>query len=1052
MAGLFMIGNTADPNSYHWIVPMIAATMMGLGFFTIFQSVISYQIDTFPQYAASAVAANTFMRSMLASIFPPIVPKMYSALGIKNASHLTGYVALALLPIPWIFFYFGARIRAKGRWTARSEIDVSPQPTAPGDDVPVIVQDIDPDQSHQTDSGAQQRIVDNSVASPLVVEPFLNPQLASIRVSQDHGLIDTTPSPRSSHEAVPTVVETRLERFPLVESPEQQQAGSTPQITRFEITGIEAIFPVIQDSPASSEWTDQQTDTSWCGFLAVAQEPEPSSVAPPGLFEAAKFPQDMIYYHHLCDPSLSGLLSVLGVRDVLGVGGLDKGFFHAALALSALHMSQSSSVSKAVADCSALHALDHFVEALGYMRSAHLNNDIATIDAPGRGQNTIAWLATLLLLANFELNRGQIKLWYVHSHAAVTYLSHNVAQVGELPVGKSIIRSFSRIEAYLEIFDRSYTACHSLATSNVSAMLGTSLRTSTDPFDRLLYILPRVGEFEEECRTSPQLDSHWRIQARNLIDELKAWRRSLPDRDVPSADEVDADPWKLSDDSSTLIIRPLTLSRAANPAKAATSFMHYLVSLVRLEMKYSPGIRRKLPENGRKLILVVCRLAAGVSSSVCAASNAYGHGMVPALMNAYYSSDDQAAKAWIKDWISGFPRDREGIWNVRHAHRLLHAIATPPEASAQASQPKLGELRSKGMHRDLVPESEQGPVPASDDPVRFTQKATTAHMVKVRWTAENGWENAEMVPYGKISLEPTASVLHYATETFEGMKVYRGYDNKLRLFRPQLNCARMLRSNARVALPSFSPQGLLDVIASYVATECPRWLPEPGTNLYLRPAMIGSGEALGISVPAEALFFLFAALFPQASKAPHPGVKLLASSSDIIRAWPGGFGDAKVGASYGPAMAAHGRAREKGCGQTLWLFGPENSLDTGVILPGVTRQSVLEIARERLAKDTAPQWSELEPLEVVERPLTMDEIAEADSDGRLVECFVSGTAMFITPVSCIRYDDTDVSFPMTVTSTGTKTPLCQYSTKIKSWLEDIIYGRVKHKWGHIIEE
>ncbi|KAJ3460760.1 hypothetical protein MRS44_011627 [Fusarium solani] len=407
------------------------------------------------------------------------------------------------------------------------------------------------------------------------------------------------------------------------------------------------------------------------------------------------------------------------------------------------------------------------------------------------------------------------------------------------------------------------------------------------------------------------------------------------------------------------------------------------------------------------------------------------------------------------------------------------AIATPPEASALASQLKLGELSSKGMHRDLVPECEQSPVPAADDPVRFTQKATTAHMVKVRWTAENGWENAEMVPYGKISLEPTASVLHYATETFEGMKVYRGYDNKLRLFRPQLNCARMLRSNARVALPSFSPQGLLDVITSYVATECPRWLPEPGTNLYLRPAMIGSGEALGISVPAEALFFLFAALFPQASKAPHPGVKLLASSSDIIRAWPGGFGNAKVGASYGPAMAAHGRAREKGCGQTLWLFGPEkyvteagasnffviwkrkdtqqlelvtSSLDTGVILPGVTRQSVLEIARERLAKNTASQWSELEPLEVVERPLTMDEIAEAHTDGRLVECFVSGTAMFITPVSCIRYDDADVSFPMTVTSAGTKTPFCQYSTKIKSWLEDIIYGRVEHEWGHVIKE
>ncbi|KAL2678660.1 hypothetical protein Neosp_009411 [[Neocosmospora] mangrovei] len=601
MAGLFMIGNTADPDSFPWIVPMIAATMMGLGFFTIFQSVIAYQIDTFPQYAASAVAANTFMRTNET----PGTPTLGGDQG-QASTHPT--------PPP-----------DTGRLLA-GEIEASLQSPEAGDDAQAIVQDIDPDQSHQTDSEAQQRIFNNSVTSPpLVVEPFVSPPVASIRASQDHGLIDAITSPASCHGAVPALVETQLERFPLVDSPEQQQAGSTPHPPRLEITGIDAIFPITQNSPASSEWTDQQTDT----------------IAPPGLFEAAKFPQDMIYYHHLCDPSLSGLLSVLGVRDVLGVGGLDKGFFHAALALSALHMSQSSSVSKVVADCAALHALDHFVDALGYMRSAHLSDGIATIDAPGRGQNTIAWLATLLLLANFELNRGQIKLW---------------------------------IAAYLEIFDRSYTACHSLATSNVSAMLGTSLRTSTDPSDRLLYILPRVGEFEEECRTSPQLDSHWRMQARGLIDELKAWRRSLPDRDVPSADEVDADPWKLSEDGSTLIIRPLTLSRAANPAKAATSFMHYLVSLVRLEMKYSPGVRRKLPENGRKLILVACRLAAGVSSSVCAASNAYGHGMVPALMNAYYSSDDQAAKEWIKDWISGFPRDREGIWNVRHAHRLLQYI------------------------------------------------------------------------------------------------------------------------------------------------------------------------------------------------------------------------------------------------------------------------------------------------------------------------------------------------------------------------------------------
>lgn len=250
------------------------------------------------------------------------------------------------------------------------------------------------------------------------------------------------------------------------------------------------------------------------------------------------------------------------------------------------------------------------------------------------------------------------------------------------------------------------------------------------------------------------------------------------------------------------------------------------------------------------------------------------------------------------------------------------------------------------------------------------------------------------------------------------MKVYRGYDNKIRLFRPRLNCERLIKSNARVCLPSFNPERLLEILTAYLAIECRRWLPEPGSNLYVRPAMIGSGSALGIQKPPEALFFLFAALFPQSSRS-SPGIKLVASDSEYIRAWPGGFGSAKVGASYGPAMVAHAKAKEQGCSQTLWLFGDEklvteagasnffvvwrlddgtielvtSSLDTGVILEGITRRSVLEIARERLVGGTAPTG--LTPLKVTERPFSMDEILKAHHEGRLIESFVSGTAVSI---------------------------------------------------------
>ncbi|GJC90388.1 efflux pump bik6 [Colletotrichum liriopes] len=114
--GLFVMANTADPR-FHWIAPVTAAAMMGVGFFTIFQAALNYMIDTFPLYGASAVAANTFTRSMLASLFPSLVPRIYGRMGIQWATNMLAFVAFVMIPIPWLFFYFGKRIRARGTWS-----------------------------------------------------------------------------------------------------------------------------------------------------------------------------------------------------------------------------------------------------------------------------------------------------------------------------------------------------------------------------------------------------------------------------------------------------------------------------------------------------------------------------------------------------------------------------------------------------------------------------------------------------------------------------------------------------------------------------------------------------------------------------------------------------------------------------------------------------------------------------------------------------------------------------------------------------------------------
>lgn len=309
-------------------------------------------------------------------------------------------------------------------------------------------------------------------------------------------------------------------------------------------------------------------------------------------------------------------------------------------------------------------------------------------------------------------------------------------------------------------------------------------------------------------------------------------------------------------------------------------------------------------------------------------------------------------------------------------------------------------------------------------------------MITCSWDCNSGWQSPHLVPYGPLSLMPTASVLHYATECFEGLKFYRGHDSRIRLFRPDLNCRRMLASATRIALPAFDPRELQKLIETLVRVDGPKWLPKrPGSFLYLRPTMIGNSAALGVQKPKEALLFIIACCFPpldepalvaQSRNQPStchrallgdkkPGMRLLASQDDMIRAWPGGFGSVKVGANYGPSLIAQGEAQDLGFDQILWLFGEncevteagasnffvvwraregELQLVTAplydkIILDGVTRRSVLDLAKARLSATREG----LERLSVVERKYTMAELEEAIKEGRLVEAFAAGTAV-----------------------------------------------------------
>lgn len=306
------------------------------------------------------------------------------------------------------------------------------------------------------------------------------------------------------------------------------------------------------------------------------------------------------------------------------------------------------------------------------------------------------------------------------------------------------------------------------------------------------------------------------------------------------------------------------------------------------------------------------------------------------------------------------------------------------------------------------------------------------------------------------------------------MKLYRGHDSKLRLFRPDRNCARMNRSAQRVALPGFEPSELQKLILKLCGLDGPKWLPEDrkGKFLYVRPTMISDDASLGVQAPKKALLFVIITVFPDLSDPKAlggpggddevQGLKLLASKEDTIRAWPGGFGFAKLGANYGPSLLAQGEARARGFNQILWLFGQEGfvteagasnffvvwktkngglelvtaGLEDKVILEGVTRASLLELARERLGGEVS----------VVERKYTMQEVVEAYEEGRLVEAFAAGTAFFVAPVGLIEWKGRALRVPTVEGKTG------KYARILRGWLADIMHGNEQHEWGVVVPE
>ncbi len=291
-------------------------------------------------------------------------------------------------------------------------------------------------------------------------------------------------------------------------------------------------------------------------------------------------------------------------------------------------------------------------------------------------------------------------------------------------------------------------------------------------------------------------------------------------------------------------------------------------------------------------------------------------------------------------------------------------------------------------------------------------KVFTDHMFVMDYEEGKGWYDARIVPFGRISLHPASTVLHYGAEIFEGLKAYRRADGGVQLFRPTENIKRMNNSAERMCLPLLDEQDALEILTTFVKLE-EKWVPKSfGTSLYLRPFMFGNDETLGVHAVKRATFMLIAS--PSGSyyaEGINP-VKIMIESEDV-RTVRGGTGYAKCGGNYAASTRAGEKAAQKGYSQVLWLDGVERKyveevgamnvmfkidgeivtpLLTGSILPGITRKSCIEVLKAKGYK-------------VRERLLSVDELVNALESGKLEEAWGCGTAAVVSPIGKLAYGD-----------------------------------------------
>lgn len=326
-------------------------------------------------------------------------------------------------------------------------------------------------------------------------------------------------------------------------------------------------------------------------------------------------------------------------------------------------------------------------------------------------------------------------------------------------------------------------------------------------------------------------------------------------------------------------------------------------------------------------------------------------------------------------------------------------------------------------------------------------KKFTDYMFVMDWDEEKEWHDFRIVPYAPMTIDPAAMVLHYAQETFEGLKAYRGENGDIYLFRPDMNAKRFIKSNERMCMPQVPEEMFVEAIKELVKVE-EAWIPTgEGESLYIRPFMYANEVALGVDQANSYRFIII--LSPVGAYYPEgvSPIKIYVED-EFTRATVGGTGFVKCGGNYAGSIAGQVKAEKLGYTQVLWLDGVHRkyieevgSMNVmflidgvvvtapieGTVLAGVTRDSIIQLLND---------WG----YKVEERHLDVEELMQAGKDGKLQEAWGTGTAAVISPIGELFYKGEKVEV------NGFKTG--DLTQKLYDTLTGIQWGKLEdpHNW------